>query len=171
MTRYRILRNGIAAFAATFFIFVSGNAMAAACYENRVQPGYSTCNTGGGHNSADFSGGCSIVPDTIIKVPIPCTPVWINSAPGPTHAAACAAVGKVPSTIGGRTCQSWELRNNMSGSSITTYSQWGKKCVGGGSTKDGYRAPKCTEETHYCWHPTQKKDYDQTDKVDQYACQ
>lgn len=91
----------------------------ASCFEEQVIEAHMICDSNDS-NSADFTKGCTEVPETTIQVPIQCDERWYPaSTPTITvgdvythgrHGAFCAKFGKEPADINGQTCASGRYR-------------------------------------------------------------
>lgn len=175
-----ITRPAFALLAGIAFVsFGAAESLAGACDVAVPVPQKMLCDMKGGNNSADFNGGCTIVPahDEVKKRD--CPPQWVNTSNAKlSHSAACKSAGMRGTTISGAICASGEKQpqNGLYYQTINyLQGQWSgndpiEKNKDGGTVAQA-SSSRWNATYYYCWVPGQTKDYDKTDWVVAYACE
>lgn len=163
---------------ALFAALLAGGANAAdkVCYESELVPAHYEC-SGSDSKSADFTEGCTMVPDYVKQTPVECPKeaIWVAATAFQSATTVCSARNMRVSNIDGAICQSAEqsVGTEAPGLSGNRYvvsaleCNRNNRCDTYSSRMLGYNY---SGTIYACWKSGQRKDYDPTDVVRRYAC-
>ncbi|MDW9481189.1 hypothetical protein GOB57_21320 [Sinorhizobium meliloti] len=172
-----------AAFAALFLASYGSSQAATKCYEDIPVPASLQC-ADNGSKSADFTTGCTYVPQSVQKKEIECpaTARWVNANGKDSQAQVCSAAGLKSANIDGQICAAGEKRPSSGVNYQGINYRFGKWGGGGGeggtiverkkrrTSRIGDDKPATYETNYYCWKSSGTRDYDGTDIAVAYVC-